>query len=136
MKKVSIMLLSLLFLTVAILVGCSNKPVVGPTVAPEDSQAPVESETPAESQAPEESKAPEKMVYKQSPFLEGKGLPPVEERLPKEPKITNEMPDELLDYEIGTYGGTIRSANSSIDYNPNLFVMNNEPHDKYTRYPR
>lgn len=127
MKKVSIMLLSLLFLTVAILVGCSNKPVVGPTVAPEDSQAPVESETPAESQAPEESKAPEKMVYKQSPFLEGKGLPPVEERLPKEPKITNEMPDELLDYEIGTYGGTIRSANSSIDYNPNLFVMNNEP---------
>lgn len=38
-------------------------------------------------------------------------LPPVEERLPVEPKVVGtgvELPKEDLDYEIGQYGGTLR----------------------------
>ncbi len=37
-------------------------------------------------------------------------LPPVEDRLPLEPKLTNEMDPSQLEYEIGRYGGTLRHA--------------------------
>ncbi len=41
-------------------------------------------------------------------------LPPVDERLPLEPKLTNEIPPDQLKYEIGRYGGTIRTATMTI----------------------
>jgi peptide/nickel transport system substrate-binding protein len=65
--------------------------------------------------------------FKQAPMLDGKDLPPVKDRLPEEPKLTNEMPPELLDYEIGTYGGTLRTVTSVVDWDADVFVMNNEP---------
>ena len=69
--------------------------------------------------------------YKEAPMLAdlvkaGK-LPPVDERLPSAPKLTNEMPTSLLTYEIGRYGGTLRHAalqGRDADISP---VMLNEP---------
>lgn len=66
-------------------------------------------------------------TYAQSPYLEGKGLPPIAERLPKEPKLTNEVPPEQLTYEIGKYGGTIRFVTSVVNWSADFFVMDNEP---------
>lgn len=52
--------------------------------------------------------------YQEAPMLaervQAGELPPVDERLPIEPKITNEMPPSQLEYEIGRYGGTLRHA--------------------------
>ena len=65
--------------------------------------------------------------YKQSPYLDGKGLPPVAERLPKEPKLTNEIPVDQLTYEIGNFGGTMRFVTSAVEWDADVFVMTNEP---------
>lgn len=53
-------------------------------------------------------------------------LPPVDQRLPKDPKIANEMPSSLLKYETGKYGGTLRHA-CLTGRAADVFVMNNEP---------
>jgi peptide/nickel transport system substrate-binding protein len=65
--------------------------------------------------------------YKQSPFLDGRDLPPVEERLPKEPKLTNELPADYLDLEIGTYGGTLRTVRMNPTTDAALWIIQNEP---------
>lgn len=65
--------------------------------------------------------------FRQAPMLDGRGLPPVAERLPVEPKLTNEMPPHLLDKEIGRYGGTLRTVTSVVEWDADVFVMNNEP---------
>lgn len=65
--------------------------------------------------------------YRQSPMLDSRGLPPVEERLPKEPKLASEMPPEQLAYEIGTYGGTLRTARTDVHTDTAIFVIQNEP---------
>jgi peptide/nickel transport system substrate-binding protein len=65
--------------------------------------------------------------FHQAPMLDSAGLPPVKERLPELPKLTNEMPANMLDYQIGTYGGTLRTVTSAIDWDADVFVMNNEP---------
>lgn len=67
------------------------------------------------------------LSYKQSPMLDSRNLPPIEERLPHEPKLTNEMPPELLDYEIGQFGGTLRTVTDTNDSDLEIFVMANEP---------
>ena len=76
-----------------------------------------------------------KMVYKESPVLaklvkEGK-LPPVEERLPKEPFVVGPgvliSKEDLPDWQVGKYGGTLRAAHSVADWAPDVFVMFNEP---------
>ncbi|MFC6226620.1 ABC transporter substrate-binding protein [Paenibacillus allorhizosphaerae] len=64
---------------------------------------------------------------KQSPLLDGKGLPDIAERLPKEPKLTNEMPPELLTYQIGSYGGTLRTARTDVNTDNTVFIIENEP---------
>jgi peptide/nickel transport system substrate-binding protein len=64
--------------------------------------------------------------FKQSPMLNDKGLPSVKDRLPTEPKLTNEMPADMLKYEIGTFGGTLRTVTSAVDWDADVFVMNNE----------
>lgn len=65
--------------------------------------------------------------FKQAPILDGKDLPPVKDRLPEEPKLTNEMSPEQLDYEIGTYGGMLRTVTSVVEWDADVFVMTNEP---------
>ncbi|WP_054026281.1 ABC transporter substrate-binding protein [Bacillus sp. FJAT-28004] len=65
--------------------------------------------------------------FKQSPLLDSKSLLPVKERLPEDYKITNELPTSQLKYEIGKYGGTLRTVTSAVDWDADVFVMSNEP---------
>jgi peptide/nickel transport system substrate-binding protein len=75
------------------------------------------------------------ITYNEAPMLRTKVatglLPPIEERLPLEPKILsaerNEVPKGNIDFEIGQYGGTLRSVRPGPDWNPDIFVMNDEP---------
>jgi len=72
--------------------------------------------------------------YSEAPMLaelveQGK-LPPVEERLPAEPFVVGPgvliSEEDLPDWEVGKYGGTIRTAHSVADWSPDVFIMNNE----------
>lgn len=65
--------------------------------------------------------------FHQSPMLDNKGLPPVKQRLPNVPKLTNEMPPNELNYHIGRYGGTLNTVTSVVNWDADVFVMNNEP---------
>lgn len=53
-------------------------------------------------------------------------LPPVEERLPEHPKVSDEILDEYLDFEIGQYGGTLRLVTQVVNWDADAFVMCNE----------
>ncbi len=135
MRRTLALLLACLML--ALIAGCT--PTTGTTTAPattsEATAAPTATPEPAkESVAPTEATPePAKETtapaaeYKQSPFLDSKGLPPVAERLPKEPKISNEIPADQLKYEIGSYGGTMRFVTSVVEWDADVFVMTNEP---------
>ena len=113
------------------LAGCQNEAPVSSSNAPEITQAAVPTASPeaipdaTADSTPEETDAV--TAYTQSPFLEGKDLPPVEERLPKVPKISNEMPSQLLTYQTGTYGGVFRTVRMSPDTDTVIFIINNEP---------
>ncbi len=74
--------------------------------------------------------AEDAMEYTQAPMfdalVESGELPPVEERLPENPKVADDRSAEYLEYgefEIGTYGGTIRSGSVTPDYNGDIFIM-------------
>jgi peptide/nickel transport system substrate-binding protein len=75
------------------------------------------------------------ITYNEAPMLRTKVatglLPPIEERLPLEPKILSAKRNEVrkgnLDFEIGHYGGVLRSVRPGPDWNPDIFVMNDEP---------
>ena len=54
-------------------------------------------------------------------------LPPLEERMPTVAKVSNEMAEHQLDFEIGRYGGTLRTVTSVPEWDADVFVMNNEP---------
>ena len=72
----------------------------------------------------------EGVEYKQSPFLDDKvaagELAPVAERLPKVTKLPDEILPEFLDYEIGKYGGTMRFITAVVNWDADVFIMNNE----------
>ena len=57
-------------------------------------------------------------------------LPPVEERLPQEPFVVGPgtliTTTDLPDWQPGKYGGTLRFANASANWNPDIFIMANE----------
>ncbi|MGI6704739.1 MAG: ABC transporter substrate-binding protein [Clostridia bacterium] len=126
MKRYVIFALAFILLMSVTLSGCGSSPTSEPTQAPEESKAPAGEET----KAPEETdESVQEVVYKESPFFEGKGLPPVAERLPKEPKLVNEYPAEHLKdgkLEIGKYGGMMRFVNPDPEWNPDIFLMLNE----------
>jgi peptide/nickel transport system substrate-binding protein len=58
-------------------------------------------------------------------------LPPLDERLPKSPKVLskarNEIPRANLDLTVGQYGGTVRTVQPSPDWQPDIFVFTDEP---------
>lgn len=67
-------------------------------------------------------------VYHQSPFLDNmKNLPPIKDRLPQDPKVVNEEPPEYLTYQVGKYGGTLRTVTTIAGWDADVFVMDNEP---------
>lgn len=109
----------ILFVLSIILVGCSSN------------------NTPASKRQSESNKEPsttEELVvdvseiteFHQSPILDNKELPNINERLPKEPKIPNELPPEYLDVEVGKYGGTLNTVTMSVNWDADFFVMANE----------
>lgn len=56
-------------------------------------------------------------------------LPPVEQRVPKDPFIVGPgviVAEKDLDWKPGKYGGTLRSAHSVANWSPDFFVMSNE----------
>ena len=69
-------------------------------------------------------------TYAQAPMfdalVESGELAPVEERLPENPKVADGRSAEYLEggeFEIGTYGGTIRSGSVTPNYNGDVFCM-------------
>ncbi|GAJ19875.1 unnamed protein product, partial [marine sediment metagenome] len=58
-------------------------------------------------------------------------LPPVEERLPDEPLVVsserNKVPKGDLDFEIGQYGGVLRTVRPAPDWSPDVWGVNNQP---------
>ena len=68
--------------------------------------------------------------YSQSPTLDAKveagELPPLEERLPEEPLLVQEVLAEYLDYEVGVYGGSYSTLTTSPNWNAEVFIGNNE----------
>ena len=69
-------------------------------------------------------------TYSQSPLLDeavaNGTLPAVEDRLPENPKLTDEILPEYLDYESGNYGGTLRLVTKVVNWDADGFVGNNE----------
>jgi peptide/nickel transport system substrate-binding protein len=127
-KMISIWIIIMVLIS-ATLSGCSDQP---PAIA-QDKGGKSSSEKLADEpkQIPETNQQTSKPVsFKQAPELEGKNLPPLEQRLPKEPKILNQIPSKNLKggkLEIGRYGGTLRMANPGPEWNPDIFLMVNEP---------
>ncbi|MBQ4089222.1 MAG: hypothetical protein IJC56_04995 [Clostridia bacterium] len=69
-------------------------------------------------------------TYGEAPMLaamvEAGELPPVEERLPANPKVSSEILAEYLDFEIGTYGGTLKHVSDDVSWDADVFVACNE----------
>ena len=74
--------------------------------------------------------ADEPATYGEAPMLaamvEAGELPPVEERLPDNPKVSSEILDEYLDFEIGNYGGTLKHVTDDVNWDADVFVACNE----------
>jgi len=122
MKKSLCLVYAIVLLFSFTLAGCGAKT----TTSTQESSKPAET-----TKAPEATKSPEAdtkkpIVLKDSPFFQGKGLPKVADRMPKEPKLTNEMPADELNYKIGEYGGTLRTVRIG-DWDVELFASCNEP---------
>ena len=111
-----------------ILAACGGK---------ETTEAPPAATQPPAVQATEAPKAtePPAAKYTQSPILDadvasGK-LPPVDKRLPDDVFVVGPgiylTTENLPDWTPGKYGGTMRMAHAVANWNPDAFVMLNEP---------
>jgi len=117
-----------------IFTGCSSST---PGSSPASS-SPIPTEQPESGSSSDGNESPENTPedlkkFSESPMLAAKvqagELPPIEERLPKEPKLVNEIPDEHFEngkMEIGQYGGTMRLVSPTPEWDGNVFVMCNE----------
>ncbi|MBP1966553.1 ABC transporter substrate-binding protein [Paenibacillus aceris] len=125
-KSIILLLVSALMLTL-VLGGCQDSPA---STTPAPTTAAVQA-----TKAPDPTKAPDGgggkpaqlTDFKDSPFLASKGLPHVKDRLPSDYKFTNEIPESQMKYEIGTYGGVLRTVTSAPNWDADVFVMSNEP---------
>ena len=63
--------------------------------------------------------------YGEAPMLaalvETGELPPVEERLPDNPMVSVDFTEDQLEFEIGQYGGTMRTVFPAVNWNPDIF---------------
>ncbi len=125
-------LLTLTLCLMLVLAACGGEPAAEPQAAEPAAEAPA---APAQEAAAPASEAVSSGQYQESPMLAEKiaagELPPVEDRLPAEPFVVGPgvlMSEENLpNWEPGKYGGTLRSAHFRPDWNPDVFVMINEP---------
>jgi peptide/nickel transport system substrate-binding protein len=130
MKRSLLKLLTAVLVCSYTLAGCGGGTT--PTTVETKPAQETTTETKEESAKTEETKPAEVNTmpteFKQAPMLDSvANLPTLKERLPKEPKLTNEMPEDMLEYQIGTYGGELRTVTSVVDWDADVFVMNNEP---------
>lgn len=69
-------------------------------------------------------------TYSEAPMLaemvEEGLLPPLEQRLPEVPKVADELSDAYVYHESGNYGGTLRTATTSVNWSPTLFMGSDE----------
>jgi len=65
--------------------------------------------------------------FQESPFLTDMDLPPVEERLPRYPKVPNTLIPGRVEVTIGQFGGELRTVTPNAVWNPTVWSMNNEP---------
>jgi peptide/nickel transport system substrate-binding protein len=127
-KSFSVLLASALMLGLT-LTGCQDSSTTTPA-AQEQKKDPLKDEakpTGGGGQGTATTTSAQITDFKQSPFFDGKGLPAVKDRLPTDYKITNEIPTNQMKYEIGQYGGILRTVTSVVDWDADVFVMNNEP---------
>ena len=113
MRKYILFLLGILIIPGMVLVACGTpaEPVAEEPPAEEQPAAEeaVVEEPAAEEPAAEES-AESMSAYHQSPFLDGKDLPPVDERLPANPQVVVPLAGEGQQYggnmRVGFTGGS------------------------------
>ncbi len=102
-----------------------------PTAEPGSTSAPVATAAPTQAGAEATTAPVATGGGQEAPMLaemvKAGTLPPLQDRIPLEPKITNEMPAEHLTLEVGRYGGTLRTVTSAPDWDADVFVMCNEP---------
>lgn len=121
MKKSVSLILIVTMLFMPVLAGCSSKTTDQPATTPtkgssQELEATAKPEEPENEAKEDKTDNTKEMLYKEAPMLQGKGLPPVTDRLPREPKIVNEMPHDYQKLEAGQYGGTLRTARTGIGY--------------------
>ncbi|MBI3957660.1 MAG: ABC transporter substrate-binding protein [Chloroflexi bacterium] len=135
MRKLTLLLTILLLASLALAACGAAAPApaaqeAAPAAAPAAQEAAPAAAAPAAQEAAASSSG-----YSEAPMLAelvaaGK-LPPVDERLPLEPFVVGPgvlmSETSLPDWEPGQYGGTLRSAHFRPDWNPDIFVMINEP---------
>ena len=104
MKKLLALLISLtVVLSLSFIgIGCKEE-AAGTTAAAETTAAAAETAA-AETTAAAAETAAGEMVYSQSPMLDAMGLPPVEERLPENPKVITPVES------VGEYGGSFQRS--------------------------
>lgn len=127
-RLVPVLLASALMLGIA-LSGCESSTATAPAAQEQKKDPPKEEAKPAGGggQGTAATTPAQITEFKQSPFFNGKNLPAVKDRLPSDYKITNEIPANQMKYEIGQYGGNLRTVTSVVDWDADVFVMNNEP---------
>jgi peptide/nickel transport system substrate-binding protein len=111
-------------------VACTpSTPPAAPTAAPAAEPAAAATAVPATAAA--DAPAAVASRFKEAPMLAelvaAGQLPPVEERLPVNPKLVQSLPPEWLDQEIGQYGGTFRLAGPGIQYDNDGYMMCETP---------
>jgi len=101
-----------------------------PTAAPKAEEPTVA----PKAEEPTATPAPQEEAYQESPMLSTKvgagQLPPLEDRLPGNAVVVGPgvaLPEDECDFEVGTFGGTLRSVHNNVGWNPDVFVMCNEP---------
>lgn len=125
-KSLAVLLVSALTITLA-LAGCTDSTTTTAPAADQKKDPPKEEAKPTGGGG-QGTAAPAQITdLKESPYFQGKGLPPVKDRMPTDYKITNEIPASQMKYEIGTYGGNLRTVTSVVDWDADVFVMDNEP---------
>ena len=130
MKKILVFTLVFALLLSLGLAGCNGDTATDATDATTQDTT-TTTAPPDETDEPDETTSEETqepvMEYKQSPMLDSMNLPPVSERLPQVPQIGKEMPEDEITYEIGKYGGTLRTVRTAVGWDGAIFIIQNEP---------
>ncbi|GAB2565097.1 ABC transporter substrate-binding protein [Gracilibacillus alcaliphilus] len=126
MKKSMLLIFMLSFLVAIMMTACSNNEEAAGD-GTENSQSEGGDSNDSQGEGSKITDVSEITEFHQAPMFDELDLPAVTERLPNVPKLTNEMPEDVLDYEIGQYGGTLNTVTAQVDWDADFFVVNNEP---------